>query len=294
MVSSTSTTNLVRPRTTMQDSTQSLSLNSKHQNHLHDANHPKRSIIVLSLFGMCMFLFILCACLVTALVLVGRSLSTNPALMSAGSTSASERTKGNRQSVSAATLDNTYLLSIKDFASKLIPSSTIEPTSTTIISYDTFIGSDSDLEPSENSTVRTMRAAQVSKVLDQLTWRLPKEIRPTLYNLCLRPDFKTKTFTGNVSIHVNVNGPISFVAVNQKLLSITKTTLVEKKTNGERNVEIANTFDYPERELWVTELDQPLTIGEYILHLQFNGSLDNRIVGFYQSSYIDVNTNETR
>lgn len=273
----------------MQDSTQSLSLNSKHHNPLHDAKHPKRSIVVLSLFGMCMFLFILCACLVTALVLVGRSLSTNPALMSAGS----ERTKASRQSITASTLDNTYLLSIKDFASKLIPSSTIEP-STTIFSYDTYSESASDFGTSENITVRTMRATPVSKILDQLTWRLPKHIRPTLYNLLLRPDFKTKTFSGDVSIHLNVTAPISFVAVNHKQLSITKTTLLEKTSNGERNVEIATAFDYPEREYWVTELDKPLAIGEYILNLDFNGSLDNRIVGFYQSSYIDVNTNETR
>lgn len=142
--------------------------------------------------------------------------------------------------------------------------------------------------------MRTMRATPISKILDQLTWRLPQQIRPTLYNLLLRPDFKTKTFSGDVSIHLNVTAPISYVAVNHKQLSITKTTLLEKTSNGERNVEIATAFDYPEREYWVTELDEPLAIGEYILNLDFNGSLDNRIVGFYQSSYIDVNTNETR
>lgn len=286
MVKSSSTSNLVRPRTTMQDSTQSFGLTGK-----QDAKRPThRSVLVLSLLGTCMFLFILCACLVTVLVLIGRTLSTNTQLATG------EVANANKYSSNSASADNIYLQSIRDFASKIIPStsqSSIIDTSTSN-SEEIFIENSSEINVIGNTTVRNMRAPKFSKIIEQLGWRLPSEIKPTLYNLLLHPDFKTKSFSGHVAIHLDVQKPISYVAVHSKLLSITKTKLVQNDESGEHNVEIANSFEYPEREYWVTELPKPLTIGQYVLSLTFNGSLTDRIVGFYQSSYNDTIKNATR
>lgn len=300
---------LVRPRTTMQDSNQSLGLTttgiSKQQQQQQHAKQ-KRSIVVLSLFGACMFLLILCACLVTALVLVGRSLSENAALLTAGDQS--YRVKASEQRIpTAAPTDNIYLLSIKDFASKIIPSTTVEQTTESLLlgvdAITKISNSSESIEENSsertflmaNSTVRNMRTTQISKIIDQLGWRLPNEIRPTLYNLLLRPNFQTQTFSGNVSINLNVSKPISFVAVHSKYLSVSTISLKQNGLNGSSSdVEVANVFDYSEREYWVTEVAKPLDVGEYVLNLSFNGKLTDRIVGFYQSSYTDVNTNQTR
>lgn len=307
MVKSTSTANLVRPRTTIQDSNQSLgftttvALDKQRQRN-------SRSIVILTLCGTCMFLFILCACLVTVLVLVGRSLSTNAALMTAGNHS--YRTIHEQRAT-----DNIYLLSIREFASKILPSSVLSERTTTTttataitttesVPYEAILsdGSKNNYSSSESSseanvadttsssTVRIMRTAQVSKIIEQLGWRLPNETRPTLYNLLLRPNFQTQTFAGNVSIYLDVVKPISFVAVHSKFLSVATVSLQHNGTN----IEVANAFDYPEREYWVTEVAQPLSVGEYVLNLSFNGKLTDRIVGFYQSSYHDVKTNEKR
>lgn len=286
MVKSSSTANLVRPRTTIQDSTQSFALNSK-----QEAKRPThRSVLVLSLLGTCMFLFILCACLVTVLVLIGRTLSTNTVLTAGEGANASKYSN-------TASADNIYLQSIREFASKIVPStsqSSIIDRSTSN-SQEVSAESSSETNPfGNNTTVRNMRTTKLSKIVEQLSWRLPSEIRPTLYNLLLRPDFKTKTFSGHVAIHLDVQKPISYVAVHSKLLSITKTALVHNDASGEREIEIADSFDYPEREYWVTELPKPLNAGQYVLSLTFNGSLTDRIVGFYQSSYNDTNKNVTR
>lgn len=278
----------------MQDSTQSFGLNQQ----MSKKPSNRRSILVLSLFGTCMFLFILCGCLVTVLVLIGRSLSTNALLHTTG-----ERLNTSKPTHTTNT-DNTYLLSIRDFASKIISSSTIPTTNVFETSSNSHLNnsgiestssSELNIISGDTSTISTMRTAQLPKIIEQLGWRLPTEIRPTLYNLLLRPDFDTKSFSGQVAIHLDVVKPISFVAVHSKFLSITKTTLVQNEVNGgERDIEISNAFNYPEKEYWVTELPKPLSIGEYVLNLTFNGSLTDRIVGFYQSSYNDTNKNVTR
>lgn len=237
---------------------------------------------------MCMFLFILCACLVIVLVLVGRSLSTGALLTPA------DRAKiSSKQSISSPANIN-YSLSIKDFSLNNLNLVDSDPV-TSGITYNN--STEENLTHSDNdSTGRTMRTARISKaLLENLSWRLPTEIKPTLYNLLLRPDFETKTFYGNISIHLNVNKPISYVAVHSNKLSITETSLVKNAADGGvHNVTIADSFDYPEKEFWVTELPEPLSIGDYVLNLTFNGSLTDRIVGFYQSSYNDNVKNITR
>lgn len=300
MVKSTSTANLVRPRTAMQDSNQSLGFTSAAALDKQRLR-AKRSIIILTLVGTCMFLFILCACLVTALVLVGRTLSMNAALTAADQ---SQRAFANEQRISTvAPSDSVYLLSIKDFASRIVPSS--EPTvsseaasagiSTTEHSNESTTTGEHTIVLSQpvvdsksvtNSVEETnAMSAKVSKIISQLGWRLPSSTRPTLYNLLLRPDFKQHTFSGTVSIHLNVSKPISFVAVHSKFLQVTTESL---QRNGS-NVEVANAFNHPEHEYWVTEVAKPLDIGDYVLNLSFSGNLTGRIVGFYESLYRDDN-----
>lgn len=265
----TANTNLVRPRTIMTDTAPPLS------NHQNKKRH-QRSVILLSLFGTCMFLLILCCCLIAALVLVGRSLS-NGILSNA--------VKANQVKNS----NDSYLYMVEDISTtKLINNN-----------RGLIIKSVSDERnrstDSRTSEIENNKIVNMTKVLEQLTWRLPTEIRPTLYNLLLHPDLVTKTFSGQVSIYLEVLKPIPFIAVHSKKLSISETELIRNDSAGafEVSVPVINSFEYPQHEYWITEFEKPLDVGEYIFKLAFNGSLTNRIVGFYQSSYRDVN-NETR
>lgn len=252
-----STHNLVRPKTIMQE--------QKLRN--------RRSFVTLSLCGACLFLLILCGCLITSLVLVGKSLSKS----------------ADRQPVVdvIASLSDSILSSTANANDKKIILKTTLRNSVTNNHTDSEIGQLSRM---------TMNVPKMSKIIDQLAWRLPKEIKPILYELTLKPDLKTKTFSGNVDIHLSVVEPISYIAVHAHTLSITKTVLESKNaTNGERsNVTIAHAFDFPKYQYWVTEVPKPLALGDYVLGLTFNGTLENRIVGFYQSTYINPTNNESR
>lgn len=252
-----SSNNLVRPRTVMQE--QKLKSN-------------RRSFVTLSLCGACLFLLILCGCLITSLVLVAKSLS-----------------KSDRKPVVdvIASLSDNILSSVNANDKKIILKTTLK---------NSLVNNSFESDFDRLSRMTIMNVPKMSKIIDQLAWRLPKEIKPIRYELTLKPDLKTKTFAGNVAIHLSVAKPIAYIAVHAHTLTITKTLLESKNTTtGDRsNVTIAHAFAYPLFQYWVTEVPKPLDAGDYVLGLSFNGSLENRIVGFYQSTYINPATNESR
>lgn len=253
IVQQSTNSNLVRPKTVMQE---------------HKLRN-RRSFVTLSLCGACLFLLILCGCLIASLVLVGKSLS---------------KTDRQQQAVVdvIASLSDNILSTVTANDNKVILKTTLKNS----------VANNS----SEQSNRVTMNVPKMSKIIDQLSWRLPKEIKPILYELTLKPDLTSKTFSGNIDIHLSVTKPISYIAVHAHTLAITKTLLQSKNaTNGARhNVTIAHAFAYPQFQYWVTEVPTPLDAGDYVLGLAFNGSLENRIVGFYQSTYVNPTTNQSR
>lgn len=271
--------NLVRPRTIMshQPSSSATVLNEKRN---------ERSFIILSLCGASLFLLVLCVCLMTALVLIGKNLSAQELVDNESFLSSTVTKINNNRSGTFDKTPGDNSVSIKPILLKTI----------------VFSSDQSEQNNNRNNYPRNMAFPIVSKVLDQLTWRLPREIKPKFYELLLHPDLKSKTFSGNVSIHVELSKPMSYIAVHANKLSITQTIVKQQQselnqTDGSssyRNISVANAFSYPEFEYWVTELAEPLDVGKYILQLTFNGSLTDRIVGLYGSSYWDPQSNSTR
>lgn len=138
----------------------------------------------------------------------------------------------------------------------------------------------------------------LSKVLDQLSWRLPKAVRPVRYDLHIHPDFAAQRFSGRVAIQVVVSEPTDFIAVHANKLTVSGSQL-ERLSSGDpaserRNVNIAQAFAQPQFEYWITEPAERLAAGDYVLTLQYNGSLTDKIVGFYQSSYLDPVSKQKR
>lgn len=135
-----------------------------------------------------------------------------------------------------------------------------------------------------------------SKILQHLSFRLPKELKPLRYNLILQPDLSSKTFNGNVTIRLEVMKPISYIPVHSKFLTVVTKEVVQlgDEEKPARTIQPLLTFEHPQLEYWVTEFAEPLEAGNYSLQLAFNGSLVDRIVGFYQSSYMDAKRNEKR
>lgn len=147
-----------------------------------------------------------------------------------------------------------------------------------------------------NKTTLAPSVMKTSKIWQQLSFRLPRDIRPRKYQLRLQPDLKNKTFSGNITIRLEVLKPISYIPLHAKLLTV-ETKNVEKldeELKPLRTITPSLTFEHPQLEYWVTEFAEPLEVGNYSIQLSFNGSLVDRIVGFYQSSYLDKERKEKR
>lgn len=147
-----------------------------------------------------------------------------------------------------------------------------------------------------NKTTIAPSIMKTSKILQHLSFRLPKELRPLRYSLTLQPDLKNKTFSGNVTIKLEVIKPISYIPVHSKFLTVATKEVLQlgNEEKPSRIIKPLLTFEHPQLEYWVTEFAEPLETGNYSLQLAFNGSLVDRIVGFYQSSYLDKERNEKR
>lgn len=133
-----------------------------------------------------------------------------------------------------------------------------------------------------------------SKLVENLTFRLPAAVRPTYYNLFLHPNLETKMFSGNVKIDFNVTEPVNFVALHSKYLNVTTNKLIKQLENGAEGIPIKSAFEYEKYEFFIVEPESQLAIGKYTLDLNFEGSLVDKLVGFYGSSYFDKTRNKTR
>lgn len=215
---------------------------------------------VISLACLSLFLGTLCVLLLGALVLHGRSLALSSIEV-------------NHEKVKVPVVES----SNQDQATNIISRSDKD-----------------DSKNKANSNKMLTEVMQKSKVLRAISFRLPTEIKPKRYDLYLHPNLKTKTFSGRVTIELEVLKPISFIPVHSKNLNITTENLWRVSDGDKTKIEPSLTFNHEKFEYWITEFTDALETGEYAITYAFNGSLTDRIVGLYQSSYLDEATNETR
>ncbi|KYB24889.1 Glutamyl aminopeptidase-like Protein [Tribolium castaneum] len=120
--------------------------------------------------------------------------------------------------------------------------------------------------------------------------RLPRNTFPISYDVVLKPDLETGTFTGTVNITVNVTAVRNDLIVNSKNLNIEAVHLMRDW----KSVEIDNVEENVVDEVLIVESEEILYPGIYNLYFKYNGSMLNKMVGLYRSRRIDNNTGLTR
>lgn len=108
-------------------------------------------------------------------------------------------------------------------------------------------------------------------------YRLGRAVLPDRYDLVLEPDLPAATFAGSVSIEVSVVEPVEEIVLNAIELEISSVTV-----DGE-----AATFslDAATERLVV---HRAVTPGRAVLQLEFTGTLNDKLRGFYRSTYRDA------
>ena len=114
-------------------------------------------------------------------------------------------------------------------------------------------------------------------------YRLPRAVAPSRYDIRLEPDLTTFTFTGVETVTVTVSEPVTDVWLNAVELSITAATIESDRGDKQAGAATAE----PANERYRLTFPAPLTPGTWRLRLAFTGTLNDKLRGFYRSTYKD-------
>jgi puromycin-sensitive aminopeptidase len=120
-----------------------------------------------------------------------------------------------------------------------------------------------------------------TKALEDNPYRLPRHVRPSRYELYLEPDLDSKTFTGQATVTLDVTQATTEIILNAAELEILSHSITG--SSGHR-------FDgqvtlQPERERCSIHFPTSIEPGTWQLVLSFKGTLNDKLRGFYRSTY---------
>lgn len=120
-------------------------------------------------------------------------------------------------------------------------------------------------------------------ITDEKGYRLPRTVMPENYRLSFEPDFNSDTFIGDVAIDVHVIEPTDKIVLNAKELEITNIRL-----SNESGAKIEGTVSLDtEREFATIKFAETIKRGRWQLSADFKGIHNDKLKGFYRSTWID-------
>jgi puromycin-sensitive aminopeptidase len=118
---------------------------------------------------------------------------------------------------------------------------------------------------------------------DTSSYRLPTTVLPTAYRLTLVPDLGAASFTGEVEIEVSVGVPTDRIVLNAAELEITAADVVGSG-GGDPVAPTSVDLDPTEERVALT-LPSALPTGPATLRFAFTGILNDKLRGFYRSTF---------
>ena len=122
---------------------------------------------------------------------------------------------------------------------------------------------------------------------DDNPYRLPRTVLPLRYELHLRPDLPSSSFEGSVDIAVSVTEATDDVVLNAVDLEVDEAWV----TCGGGRLDARVALD-ASAERATLALPQPLAPGEATVSLRFRGELNDRLRGFYRSTFVGEDGSE--
>jgi puromycin-sensitive aminopeptidase len=114
-------------------------------------------------------------------------------------------------------------------------------------------------------------------------YRLPRTVLPSHYRLTLEPDLDAATFAGDESVTVTVAEPTDEVVLNAADIEVDEAAVeLPDGTRLDATVVIDTAA-----ERATLRLPSALPAGEATVHLRFRGVLNDKLRGFYRSTFTD-------
>jgi puromycin-sensitive aminopeptidase len=121
-------------------------------------------------------------------------------------------------------------------------------------------------------------------VSDESTFRLPRNVVPSRYDISIETDLDASRFRGEEDVTVRVVEATPTIVLNAKELELSDVR-VSSIDGGAVEVTAVDVDD--ERERVTVSLAEPVTPGEWVVHLAFAAPLNERLVGYYRSTFED-------
>lgn len=122
-------------------------------------------------------------------------------------------------------------------------------------------------------------------MFDPKDFRLPKEVVPIHYDLYFHPNLEKGTFFGKATILIEIQDNRRTIALHQKDLNITSVKLTTYRLDEDYEINISSISKPTKYEIFVISTENEIKSGLYNLSLEFDGSLLDKISGFYRSKY---------
>ena len=120
-------------------------------------------------------------------------------------------------------------------------------------------------------------------------YRLPRSVIPSRYELQMEPDLGSASFEGRQVVDVDVTEPTAEVVLNALELEVVTAEMVD----GNGGVHPAVSIEHDaERERVVLGFADALAPGAWQLRTSFTGILNDKLCGFYRSTYRDEDGTE--
>jgi puromycin-sensitive aminopeptidase len=117
-----------------------------------------------------------------------------------------------------------------------------------------------------------------------MDYRLPATVVPTRYDIRLEPDLDAATFAGEETVAVTVRESVTAIVLNAAELAISSVAIERADGMVVHGSAALDEADERARLLFPS----PIAPGEWRLRLRFSGRLNDRLHGFYRSTYKDA------
>ncbi|XP_062097259.1 aminopeptidase M1-like isoform X2 [Humulus lupulus] len=115
--------------------------------------------------------------------------------------------------------------------------------------------------------------------------RLPKFAAPKRYDIKLVPDLQSCQFSGSVSIHVDIVADTRFIVLNSADLTVHSGSVSFTEPKSSKVFQPSSVEIFEADEILVVEFAETLPIGVGVLAIVFEGILNDKMKGFYRSTY---------
>ena len=116
------------------------------------------------------------------------------------------------------------------------------------------------------------------------TYRLPRTVTPSAYEIELRVDPAARTCPGTVRIALTVNEPVTEIVLNGHDVEVTGTPTVTAFADGRPQPAVDVVIDAPAQRISLT-FGSALAVGEHMLDLAFEARVNDHMHGLYRSRY---------